>query len=159
MRKLHALSIVEVLVYFALFGIIFLAIINFMISVLNNNEIAEQRVDLQKNSIFVMNHLNSNFDLTNSIDETNSIFDNNNGKIVLNLASGQVQYYLVNGVMHYIQGGNDNVLTDIDFTVTKFNITKVLNSKNELVGTRFDITFKSGKSSDSFNLQTSMLFK
>jgi len=160
MKKLKAISIVEVLVYFALFGIIFLAIISFMISVVDNNSIAEQRIDLQKSSIFVMNHLNNSFDLTNSINTDNSIFNNNNGKIVLNLTSGTVQYYVSNNVLHYVENGTDYILTTVDYNITKFYLERVLNGKDELVGARFDIKFQSVKTSNNyFTLQTSLLFK
>jgi hypothetical protein len=160
MRKLKGMTIVEVLVYFALFGVIFISIIEFMISIRATNTIAVQRNELEKNSIFVMNHFNSNFDKTNSINVGSSVFNNDNGKIVLNLSGGTVEYSLVNGVLHYLENGTDYVLTNTDFTLSKFYLEQVLNSQNQLVGVRFNITFQSSKNpSTKYNFQTSMLFK
>ncbi len=160
MRKLKALSIVEVLVYFALFGVIFLGIINFMISVRATNTSAEQRNLLGKNTIYVMNHLNSSFEVTNSINSASSIFNNDNGKIVLNLNGKTVEYFLVSGVLHFVDNGTDYVLTNTDFDLTRFYCEQIKNYRDEEVGVRFSLTFRSMKSpSTSYSFQTSMLYK
>ena len=102
--KLKGITLVETLVYLALFGIIFTVMVEFSISIAQSNRSAELRQHLDRAKTFIIEHIDNSFLDTNSIDLNNSVFNNDQGKVRLNNL-GYFEYYLENGVLKFNNTG------------------------------------------------------
>lgn len=136
MKKLKAITIFEVLIYLALFGILFMSIVQFVIAVRDSNLMAETRSELEKASIYTMNHLNSNFALANDINSSESIFENDIGKIRLTLTGKFAEYYITDGVLYFNDNGTVHNITNPDYYFNRFNLEEIENNDAELKGIR-----------------------
>lgn len=137
-------TLIESLVYVAIFGVVFTVIVQFSLNTQENNQIASLRKELGDLEVLVDASINESFKTTVSIDSTNSIFDSDNGSLILNLNdSTTVRYYLENNKIKVNRGGIVNNLTTSDFTCSKFFIEQILNPS--LSGTRITITCTSVK--------------
>lgn len=160
-KQLKAISIFEVLIYLALFGIVFIAVVQFVIAVRNSNLMAEQRTDLEKTAIYMMNHLNSSFVLANDISsDTNTVYEQDNGRIRLLLTSSYLEYYLENGSLVFNNNGTTHNITNPDFSISRFYLEEILNNDGELKGVRCNIIIVSIKDNTvSKTIQTSFILK
>jgi len=145
-RALPGLSIVEVLVYLALFGLIFYSVVVFMISIKDSNRMALDRTDMEKTALYLMNHMNSSFNIANSITaDANTVYNSDNGKIKLILPTKYAQYSLTGSALHFNDNGTDYNITNPDYTISKFYLEQVFNNDNVLVGVRLTMTIVSAK--------------
>jgi len=138
-----AMTLVELVVYLALFGLIFLSIMQFVLATNQNNDTARGRNLIEKNAIFVLRHLEQSFSSVQTIDEVNSIFDVDQGKLILNTNEGTKEYQISSGQLKYTFDGNDFDLIQPGFEATNFKIEKILNNGNQLVGVLITITMDS----------------
>jgi len=160
MRKLKAITIVETLIYLVLFGVIFIAIIEFFITMRDNNKSAIEKVNLEKVTIFLTNHLSDSFKNSLSIDELNSDFEINSGNIRVIKTGKYIEYSLVNDVLTFSDNGTNKVILDPDYKVTRFYLERILNDKNILQGIRMELTVTSIKNSkNTKTIQTSYILK
>ncbi len=160
MRKLKAITIFEVLIYLALFGVIFVAIVQFVIAVRDSNSMAEYRSELEKVNIYTMNHLNSSFSVANDISDADSVFLADEGKIRLILSSKFVEYYLDEGVLYYNDNGTVHNITNPDYIINRLYFEKIENNDGELKGIRCNLEIVSIKASNVVkNVTTSFILK
>lgn len=160
MKKLKAITIFEVLVYLALFGIIFVAIVQFVIAVKDSNSMAEYRSELEKVNIYTMNHLNSSFSTANDISDADSVFSLDEGKIRLILTSKYVEYYLDEGVLYYNDNGTIHNISNPDYIYSKLNLERIENNDAELKGIRCNLVISSIKDPTvSKDVTTSFILK
>jgi len=159
-KKLKGISLIEVLIYLAIFSLIFGVIIQYMLSVSENNRKTFLKRDAGNTTIFVSEHLKIDFALATSIDTVNSTFNNSNGKIRLLLPSGYVEYTVLNNRINVNKNGVNNYITTNKFYVTNFYVEQVLSQSNTLAGARFTIDFYPLKNSiSSSRLQTMFILK
>lgn len=159
-NKFKAMTLVELVVYLALFGVIFLSIMQFVMATNQNNDTARGRNLIEKNTVFILRHLEQAFSSVQSIDEINSIFDIDQGKLVLNTNDGIKQYQLSGTKLEYNYGGSDFDLVQPGFEITSFKIEKILNNDDQLVGVIISITMDSiNLINVSKNISTSFLIK
>lgn len=138
-----AMTLVELVVYLALFGLIFLSIMQFVMATNQNNDTARGRNLMEKNTIFLLRHLEQSFSTVQSIDEVNSMFDVEQGKLILNTNQGNKEYQMSSGQLIYSFDGNQYDLIQPGFEATNFKIEKILNNDNQLVGVLITITMDS----------------
>lgn len=137
--KLKGLTLMETVLYIGLFSIIMLVVINFMLSIQEANGRIQRRANIHQSSEFIEQHLNYSFAKTKSIDATKSIFDNNNGEIVLLLNDGEHTYSLTNEKIIY----DSTPITPVSIKIKKFFVEPIYNKKNLIVATRIAITYES----------------
>jgi type II secretory pathway component PulJ len=143
--KSKANTLVEVLLYLGLFGIIFSVAILFTISISQNNNNNDQRARVEKSMIFSNEHLYTSFNKATTLDLANSTFNVDNGKLRLNYAGGYLDYQLTNGRLQISDSGAANYLTDVDVTVSQFLVQQVTDSFANIRGLRITITVSSVK--------------
>lgn len=146
-KKAKAMTLVEILVYLVLFGVIFVAIMEFVISTRKNNDVASQRNELEKSVLFVVNHLDDSFSQANSVISGNTVYNSNNGKIRLQLSGKFVEYSIVADKLNVNDNGTNYLLLDPDHKIDKFYLEEILNNDNVLMGVRCSIQITSIKSS------------
>lgn len=142
-NRFKAMTLVELVVYLALFGLIFLSIMQFVLASNQNNDTARGRNLIEKNSVFLLRHLEQSFASIQSLDEINSVFDIDQGKLVLNTSDGIKQYQISDTQLEYSFDGTDFNLIQPGFEITSFRIEKILNNDDQLVGVIISITMNS----------------
>ncbi len=145
LKNQRGITLVEALVYLALFGMIFLTMVEFFISMNQGNKQAKYSIDVEKSSIFVLEHLKESFDQATVIDPNLSTFDVDNGVLRLTTGSGYIEYRVSGQHLQIDRNGTTNNITTNGLTMTVFKITKVLNRKNEIVGIKLNFTIRSTK--------------
>lgn len=163
MRKrstLKALTLIEVVTYLALFAFIFVTIIQFVITVKQTNDHALARSNIERAVIFVLNHFNSSFSTTNFIIESDSSFNIDNGVLKLEAVDKQFFYSLDQAQIIFRDNGENHVITDSMYSVTKLYFEKILNNDLVPVGVRVTINIEDNKNNSiSKEITTSYLLR
>lgn len=138
-KTYEGLTLVETILYLALFAIIFFTVMQFVLAIGENNRRAMARSRVETSQIFVLEHLQESFAVAESVNDVGSLFDDDSGVLLLNLPSGSRQYSLNNGRIMYESGGVSVPLTAPDVVVSRFYLEEVLNAASATVGVRFTI--------------------
>ena len=83
MNKVKGMSLIETIIYLALFGLIFATITQFSLSIAEANRNAEYKNAIEKNIIFIDEVISKSFEQSDAIDVNNSFFEQTNGKLKL----------------------------------------------------------------------------
>ncbi len=143
-------SLIETILYLALFAIIFTSVVSFMLAVSENNRIAKARNRVESSMIFVTEHISESFDLATSIDVDETVFEDSSGVLTLVTPSGLVEYSVDSGRLMYNSGGSSTPLTIPDIVVTNCYLEQVLDKTSEVVGIRitFGIEYDDGEATE-----------
>lgn len=120
-----AITLVEILIYLALFGVVFTIIVQFYIGVTQTNKYAEDEIDISNDILFIQSHLASSEFEAVSINETESIMGDDIGSVRFTFDSGYVDYYLQNGNLLVDRDGNVTQLSNNTLTVNQFRIDPI----------------------------------
>lgn len=151
MKRLSAFTLVEAILYLALFNIVFFSVITFTITLTQNNRSAEYKNAVEKNAIFVIEHLKDTFNQGSTIDEASSTFGNNNGKVRITTAGGYRDYSVTSGTFLVQNGTTSHNLTDSLVDVTMFLVEPVYDANNVAVGARITMTLVAEKYPDTIS--------
>ena len=155
-KKLKALSLVETVIYLALFGIVFTGIIDFSINVSQNFQAAEGLTQTEKTKIFIFEHFQDSFNSSLTIDTVNSIFNNDSGKLRITNKTGYLEYSILNNdLLFSVNGSANSSLTNSRVDVTRFFLEEV-KVKNVTYGVRITMAVnfvKLNKTDNSIHLQ------
>ena len=143
--RLKAFTLVETILYLGLFNVIFFAVITLTISLSQNNSASEYKNAIEKNTMFVTEHLTDTFSKGLTVDSANSTFATNLGKVRVTSATGYMQYTVSNGKLTVTNGTNTYELTDKFVNVTMFQVDPVIVLPNTIVGAKIKVTFVSQK--------------
>jgi len=132
-------TLIETLVYLALFGAIFTSVISFVITVSGYNNSVEQRNEINIETLFINEHISDSFKKGTTIDTVNSTFNSDNGVLRINVSGGYVEYSIVNSRLNFKSNLVNYYLTDSKFSLSKLNFKKVLDSNNNVVGIKTSI--------------------
>mgnify|MGYP001316354038 CR=1 FL=1 len=138
-KNLIGLTLIEVLVYLALFGMFFTVMIQFFFFVNDSNQLSGETLKLDRSVIFITQHLEDSFKKSTEIIESPSVpatvFNDDNG--ILNLTSTTNLSYSVNSGTLTFNGVD---ITRSDITVSKFYLEKIRNSSDtETIGVRITL--------------------
>lgn len=145
LNKKSGFTLIESLVYLAIFSLVFATIVQFSITTQENNRVALYRKELGDLIMIVNSNIEESFSSSTSINTSNSTFNNNNGSLALISANGQnISYYLQNGRLKVNRDSQINDLTSADFNCTKFN-PQPISSSTINIGIRLTIQCNSIK--------------
>ncbi len=141
-NRLKGVTLIETMIYIALFSIILLIIINFMFSAQESTMRNNRRAELQKTIEFLTQHVTDTFDRTNSVNTENCVFLDNQG--VLNITTDMVnEYKLEDGRILF----NNIPITPKGILVGSFRLEPVNDSFDKTIGVRFSIQLSSREDS------------
>jgi len=140
-----SMSLLETLLYVALFGLIFISIFEFFLFTAEKNQVATERIEIERTVLFIEEHLQDTINRGESIDEVNSIFDQDSGKVRIIINGGYGEYRIVSGKLVYDEDATVNDLIPSRFTVSRLYVEKVLDSAAEVTGVRLTIELNSKK--------------
>jgi hypothetical protein len=150
--KLKGVTLIETMLYIGLFSIILLIVLSFMMSTQESTLRNNRRGTVYKTSEFVKQHLEYSFKNALLIDNTNSLFNDNSGVLLLGFADGNKQYTLSDSSILF-----DTIpITPPDVTITKFFLEPIYNGDpNKPIAVRIGIELVSKEDpniTDSINI-------
>lgn len=140
MKKFYkAITLVELVLYLALFSLFILVMVQFFVFISNKNVDARNRLDISRTVIFLRQHFAQTESKIQTIDNINSVFDNDNGKLVLNTDDGEREYKLIDNKV-YFKNTSDTLLTPSGVVINKLRFEKQVDSLNNIIGVIVKIT-------------------
>lgn len=119
-----ASTLIEILFYFTILGVILLASMSFAIQILNVNSLSKNIHELKVNVDAVEELMTYTIQTADTVDEVNSVFDDDGGQLSLNMPSGTATLFYLDSGQVYVQEGAATpvqVTTDaISFNVLRF---------------------------------------
>jgi Tfp pilus assembly protein PilV len=97
-------TLVESLIYFIVVGIFLLSAMLFALQILDISKLSENFSEVQSNGIFSTQKIIDAIHGADSVNEASSIFDNDNGKLVLNDGAVSVSFYLQDSDVYMKEG-------------------------------------------------------
>ena len=146
--KRKSFTLIEVVIYLAIFGIIFGSILFFALSYNTN---IDNAVSLQKMNHFtsyVSNHISDSFKTAISIDFSNSVFDIDNGKLSILKSGGYLDYYLTSNNLIFDNNGSKTTLNNPDVQIEKFIIRRILSKNGTIKGVKVEMGVYYSKKTD-----------
>lgn len=131
--KIRGTTLIEILLYFAILSVVLLAGLNFAIQILTANQLSENYHEMQYTMDFLGEDMTETIQNSTTIDAANSIFDNNEGKLSLNVenpAKSPTQFYLTNGDLYIKEGAANAIKINSDFVkFTSLNFHRIITTK------------------------------
>ena len=134
------ITLFEVLLYVALFGLIFVTILQYATTITQFNRTARERTVLGKQILFVDEHIRDTVARSMQIQESQSIFNANMGTIQLDSGVGIFRYLVSDGRLLFFEDSDAESITDPSCRVTRFYLEPVMNDVDELMGFRLQLT-------------------
>lgn len=138
--KSNGFTLFEVLLYVALFGIIFVTILQYATTIAIFNVSARDRTAIGKQVLFINEHIRDSTDTANAIEEAQTVFRLDNGAIQFTTAAGTLRYRLQNGNLLFFDGTDEESITDPYCRADRFYIEPIRNADTELIGFRLQMT-------------------
>ncbi len=157
-KQKKAFSLFEIVLYLALFGMVFLTAIQFAFNIMDFNQKAAQEIELEKTIIFATEHLSQTFKNAVTIDAAGSTFNNSNGVLSLTTQTNPIIYSKDQNRLRVMVDGINYYLSSSDMVLSNFYIEKIVNRTDNIVGIRLSLTMYSIKdSSVTKSIQTSYM--
>lgn len=156
-KEEQGVTLIETVVYLALFGLIFLSTMNFVLTVSENNRKAESRMYTQRGILFVQEHMTETVRSAWIINEENSVFDSDNGVLALNTVDGVTSYQIVSGRLHYNCNGRSVPVTNVRVVVSRLYFERILDPSDNVVGVRVTMDVESTKGDSGETMITSCM--
>ncbi|HHX99575.1 TPA: hypothetical protein GX533_02790 [Candidatus Dojkabacteria bacterium] len=123
--KLKGLTLLETLLYVALFSMILFVIINFMLGTQEATRRNMQRSSVHQSAQFVKQHFDYSFQKVIQVSEGSSIFNNDNGKLTLIFSDTSKSYTISNNRIYF----NDIAITPKNISATKLHFEPIYSKK------------------------------
>ena len=131
-NRLKGVTLVETMLYIALFAIIMVIVLNFMLSTQEATLRTNRRANIHQTTEFVAQHINYSFEKAISINSTNSTFGNNQGTLELVFTEGNKQYQVLNSRLYF-----DGVpITPPNMSVITFSLDPIYKDTETITGIR-----------------------
>lgn len=129
-------TLIEALIYFIVVGIFLLSAMLFALQILDISKLSENFAEVQANGVFSTQKIIDEIHSADSVNEASSIFDNDNGKLVLHDGAIDVSFYLQDGDIYMKEGtvaavklNSDNV----DISQLRFHQIKSAKTPTQIV--------------------------
>ena len=153
----RGVTLIEVVLYIALFALMFFSVVQFMMAVSEKNQVAKGRNKIETGLIAVTQHLENSFAQADSVDDANCVFESNPGVLRLNTASGVIEYSVSGQKLLYDESGVSFDLTESEIAVTEFYLQEVLDKSSQVTGVRLTLTLQFPKEGTSETIVTSFI--
>jgi competence protein ComGC len=149
-NKLRGLTMLETVLYIGLFSAILFIIVNFMLTTQEANTRNKGSESLFRSRQFITQHINYTFEISDSIDESLSVFDSDNGELAIIKDTTTKSYILQDSKILF----DGTPISSSDILVERFYITPIYED-TELIGVKIDIDIRDRdipSLTDQFNL-------
>lgn len=138
-KNKNGFTLIETMLYFVIIGIVFTVIIDFSVQVIAINMKSDIMHELRTNSDQVTRRIDTAIMLADSIDETYTVFDNDNGTLSLimpDISKSPTKFYVTNGDVYMKEGNNSEIKINsdsIENTILKFQKVTVLKAPDQII--------------------------
>lgn len=139
MNKLKAITLIETIVYVAIFSMFMLTMMQFLISIQVNQDKVYKELELEMNRIFLTNHLEKTLRYNFNLEENTSVFDENNSIGVFANNQEELIYRKEEGELVLQKNLNTTKLTNSKALIQSFNLTPIRTEGNEITAIRINI--------------------
>ncbi len=154
--KNRGFTLVETVLYFAIVSVFLLAATMFSLQILNAFKLSENSQEIQSNIMLSLDEMTGSIKAADSIVDTGSVFDNDNGILILSIDGVQTKFYLNEGAVYFQEGvstpiklTSENVVVPIlrfhkieeDKTPTQIIIDGRVEAVSTAAGLDKDLTF------------------
>ncbi|MBI4234887.1 type II secretion system protein [Candidatus Peregrinibacteria bacterium] len=142
-------TLLEILIYFAIVGIVLLAGLSFSIQIINTGEVSKNLSELNNNLQFITEKIVNKIQIAQSVDSDLSIFNNDQGALSLNVeapADSPTVFSITSGDLFIAEGSNPAVKLNsnlIGIDVLRFTRLTYPKSPDQIV---IDITLSNNDS-------------
>ena len=150
----NGLTLLETVLYLALFAVLFVVVLEFTMAVAESNRGARARGDVETSIMFIVQHVEDSFTEASSVDSLNSVFYSDNGDMRLVSSSGTARYYLDAGQLQFVDGGITTPLTGPHVSVDRFYFEEILDRHGDISGVRCILGISSVKEDASEEIET-----
>lgn len=138
--RFKAFTLIELVLYLALFSTVILTMVQYFIFVSNKNVDARNRIELSRSVIFLRQHFTQSESEINSFVDGSSTYNSDTGTITFVTNAGNRSYRLLNNNILYNNGSSDIELLASGVTSSKLRFTKITNSANTTIGVHVYVT-------------------
>jgi len=117
--KQKGFTLVETALYFAIVGVFLLAATMFSLQILNAFKLSENSQEIQANVMIPLDRITNAIRTADSVVDGSSVFDNDDGMLVLDIDGVQTKFYLDGGSIYSQEGA----ATPIKLTSENINVT------------------------------------
>jgi len=117
-NKQKGFTLIELLLYMMIASIVLFAIMSFSIQIITINKKTSDMQEIETNLDYITNKITSVILSADSIENDDCIFDNDNGKLTLNLANlikTPTIFHLENEAVYIQEGSNEEIKLSSDF--------------------------------------------
>ena len=140
-NKLKGLTLLETLVYVALFSIILFVIINFVLGTQESTRRNSQRSSVYQSAQFLKQHLDYSFQKVILVNEGGSVLNNDNGKLTLVFSDTSKSYTILNNRIYF----NDIAITPKNISATKLHFEPIYSKKGVIMAIKVSTKLVSKK--------------
>lgn len=142
-KNYAAMTILEIVIYMAVFSLVFLSIIGFLFSFEDGIVDAQQRFQVTIYEQFLSDHITNSIRKSDSVNLAQSTLDNDTGVLQIvydeNPTDIEAKYELINGVVYYNEIGNDPVeITPASMDVSKLRFIRINDDEGNVIGVRVE---------------------
>ncbi len=142
-NKLKGFTLIETVLYIGLFSIILLMVISFMLMTQESTANTESIEALYNSSQFITQHINYTFENASSVDETNSNFEIDSGKLTILVDTLNKVYEIQNQQLYY-----DGVpISPPNISVEKLYLTPIY-KETDITAVRINILLRDKKNTN-----------
>jgi len=134
-------TLIEVIIYLALFSLIFLTIIQFTFSLSDYIDKNKKENEIARTIIYINEQIKNKFSSSNSIDPTQSNFSTSGGKLTLISDEGNYIYQINEQRLEFDHNLELNYLTPEVVNISNFQIEPIYDIRDELSGVKIYFTF------------------
>lgn len=146
MENKKAFTLVEIIIYLAIFALVFVMIIEFAIFLRQANSSANNSIKIDNASIFTTQVFDTILNNLVSIDTNQSIFNNNNGRVNGLLSNGEnIVFQINNQRIQLTRNGVNNFITPLNVRATNLNFQPIYGidtSNNIIIGVELEFTLE-----------------
>lgn len=140
-NRLKGVTLLETVIYIGLFSLVIVMVLSFMLSTTESTTRTMRRSILYQSMEFVIGHIDDTLSKSNLISTTNSVFDDTNGILEINISGEAKQYTLVDSRIYY-----DGVpITSTSVVVENFELHPSTNGNGDVIGITVISTLRSVK--------------
>jgi hypothetical protein len=138
-NNLKGVTLLETVIYIGLFSLITIMILNFMLTTQESTTRTMRKSLIHQSKEFVIGHIDSTLNSSSYIDKDNSVFNNEDGILLVNIAGENKQYTISDSVIYY-----DSIpITPSSISVEGFFLEPIYDSSGEVIGVLITTTLRS----------------
>lgn len=141
-KKLRGMTLIEVVLYLAIFALFFIVMINFFFFVQDSNQLSGETLKIDRSVILLTQHFEDSFKRTNSVG-SGTVPNVDHGTLEL-IGDVNVEYYWLDSRIYFDNSGSINPITRNDVKVTKFLLEEILDNSDTVIGVEITVEITSG---------------